>query len=167
MEVAERNSRVLVVRLWLPDRPGALGQVASRIGAVRGDQVADLTRPTQCSNLGDALRRLGPQALCALAGHTEATLPLSAIDLYRPAVADPQRIVCVGLNYEEHRVEAGRAKTANPPVFLRLPSSQAGHLQPIVVPAELPEGLDYEGEIAIVIGRGGRRIPPGGRSTTQ
>jgi len=133
---------------------------ADRFGAVRGDLVVDLTSATRFRNLGQALRELGPQQLRALADQGSATLPLAAIDLYRPVVADPERIVCVGLNYEEHRVEAGRAKTARPSVFLRLPSSQVGHLQPIVVPRELPEGLDYEGEIAIVMGRGGRRIAP-------
>jgi len=131
---------------------------ADRIGAVRGDQVVDLTDATRLCNLGEALRKLGPQQLRELADQASATLALAAVDTYRPVVADAERIVCVGLNYEEHRVEAGRAKTAHPSVFLRLPSSQVGHLQPIVVPSELPEGLDYEGEIAIVIGRGGRRI---------
>jgi len=131
---------------------------ADRIGALRGEQVADLTGATQCTNLGEALRKLGPQSLRALAADAGETFPLSALEAWRPVVADPARIVCVGLNYEEHRVEAGRPKTANPSVFLRLPSSQAGHLQPIVLPPEVPNGLDYEGEIAIVIGRGGRRI---------
>lgn len=132
---------------------------ADRIGAVCGDQVLDLTAASGCSNLGEALRKLGPEALCALAAELGETVPLSSIDTYRPAVADPERIACIGLNYEEHRVEAGRAKTVKPTVFLRLASSQTGHGQPIVVPSELSEGLDYEGEIAIVIGRGGRRIP--------
>lgn len=131
---------------------------ADRIGVLRGEHVVDLTTASQCSNLGEALRKLGPHALQALAEQCKASFPLSGLDVYRPVVADPARIVCVGLNYEEHRVEAGRAKTAHPPVFLRLPSSQAGHLQPIVLPPEVPDGLDYEGEIAIVIGRGGRRI---------
>jgi 2-keto-4-pentenoate hydratase/2-oxohepta-3-ene-1,7-dioic acid hydratase in catechol pathway len=133
---------------------------ANFIGAVRGEQVVNLTAASGCSDLGEALRKLGPQPLCALADQCADALPLSAVDTYRPVVADPARIVCVGLNYEEHRVEAGRAKTANPALFLRLPSSQAGHLQPIVLPPEVPQGLDYEGEIAIVIGRGGRRIRP-------
>lgn len=131
---------------------------ADRIGALRDEQLVDLTGATQCTNFGEALRKLGPQALCAAAAETRETFPLSAIESWRPVVADPARIVCVGLNYEEHRVEAGRPKTANPSVFLRLPSSQVGHMQPIVLPPEVPNGLDYEGEIAIVIGRGGRRI---------
>ncbi|WP_299785420.1 fumarylacetoacetate hydrolase family protein [Ramlibacter sp.] len=113
---------------------------ADRIGAVRGDQVVDLTDVTQLCNLGEALRKVGPEQLRKLAGQGSATLALAAVDTYRPVVADAERIVCVGLNYEEHRVEAGRAKTAYPSVFLRLPSSQVGHLQPIVVPPRTARG---------------------------
>jgi 2-keto-4-pentenoate hydratase/2-oxohepta-3-ene-1,7-dioic acid hydratase in catechol pathway len=63
----------------------------------------------------------------------------------------------VGLNYEEHRVETGRDKTENPALFIRVAESQVGHDQPILMPAE-STNLDYEGEIAVVIGRRGRRI---------
>jgi 2-keto-4-pentenoate hydratase/2-oxohepta-3-ene-1,7-dioic acid hydratase in catechol pathway len=134
---------------------------ARRIGALRGEQdVIDLTGPSGCTDLGEALRKMGAQVLRDLAEHSQQAFPLAAVDAYRPAVADPSRIVCVGLNYEEHRVEAGRARTAQPSVFLRLPSSQTGHLQPIVLAPEMRNGLDYEGEIAVVIGRGGRRIKP-------
>lgn len=132
---------------------------ADHIGAVRGDAVVDLTSSAHCNNLGEALRKLGPEALHVLANHGTPSFALSEIEAFRPAVADPARIVCVGLNYEEHRVEAGRARTTQPTLFLRLPSSQTGHEQPIIVPPEAPEGIDFEGEIAIVIGRGGRRIP--------
>lgn len=134
---------------------------APRIGALLGElAVVDLTGASGCTNLGDALRKVGAEVLRDLAERSQETFSLSAIEAYRPLVADPARIVCVGLNYEEHRVEAGRARTAQPSVFLRLPSSQVGHLQPIMLPPEVGNGLDYEGEIAIVIGRGGRRIKP-------
>lgn len=133
---------------------------AEGIGALMGDRILDLTAASQCANLAQALRRWGHEGLIELARtHTGAAFALSSIDAFRPAVADPARILCVGHNYEEHRMEAGRSRTAHPTVFLRLPSSQTGHDSPIEVPAELAEGLDFEGEIAIVIGRGGRRIP--------
>lgn len=133
---------------------------ADHIGAVRGDAVVDLTAASQCRNLGEALRQWGPDGLHALARQSPASFALSDMGTFRPAVADPARILCAGLNYEEHRVEAGRARTAHPTLFLRLPASQTAHGQPIIVPPEVPEGLDFEGEIAIVIGRGGRRISP-------
>jgi 2-keto-4-pentenoate hydratase/2-oxohepta-3-ene-1,7-dioic acid hydratase in catechol pathway len=129
------------------------------IGALRADgALVDLTARCGCRDLGDALRTKGAEHLLELASRSQGDLTLADVDTYRAAVADPMRVLCVGLNYEEHRVEAGRARTTNPTVFLRLPSSQTGHLQAILLPPEVPAGLDFEGEIAIVIGRGGRRI---------
>ncbi len=72
-------------------------------------------------------------------------------------IPNPGKIVCVGLNYEEHRVETGRDKTENPALFLRVPDSQIGHLAPMLRPRESTM-LDYEAEIALVIGKRGRRI---------
>jgi 2-keto-4-pentenoate hydratase/2-oxohepta-3-ene-1,7-dioic acid hydratase in catechol pathway len=76
---------------------------------------------------------------------------------FLPVIPNPGKIVCVGLNYEEHRVETGRDKTENPALFIRVAESQIGHNQPIVMPRE-STNLDFEGEIAVVIGRRGRRI---------
>jgi 2-keto-4-pentenoate hydratase/2-oxohepta-3-ene-1,7-dioic acid hydratase in catechol pathway len=73
-------------------------------------------------------------------------------------IPNPGKIVCVGLNYEEHRMETGRDKTENPALFIRVAESQVGHRQSILMPAESTH-LDYEGEIAVVIGKSGRRIP--------
>src|SRR2546422_507635 len=74
-----------------------------------------------------------------------------------PVIPNPGKIVCVGLNYEEHRQETGRDKTEQPALFLRLAESQVGQKQPILRPREW-KNLDYEAEIALVIGRAGRRI---------
>lgn len=76
-----------------------------------------------------------------------------------PVIPDPGKILCVGLNYEDHRRETNRAPTGEPTLFLRVASSQIGHGQAIVVPRASRQ-VDYEGEIAIVIGRSGRHIPP-------
>lgn len=76
---------------------------------------------------------------------------------YLPVITDPGKIICIGHNYEEHRVETERDKTENPTVFLRVADSQTGHLQPLLMPTE-SDHFDYEGEIAVVIGKGGRRI---------
>ena len=124
-------------------------------GAVVEGGVADLasTRfPTLRSVLAaDAIAEVRTQ----LAGR-KADARLDAIR-FLPVIPDPGKIVCVGLNYEEHRVETKRDKTENPALFLRVADSQVGHGQPILRPRESTH-LDYEGEIAIVIGRGGRRI---------
>ena len=129
-------------------------------GVVRDDGIVDLTR------------RIGkkyPDLRALLAGNAlGAALKIAKAakkpDLktgnvtFLPVIPNPGKIVCVGLNYEEHRVETGRDKTENPALFIRVAESQVGHGQPIVMPAE-STNLDYEGEIAVVIGKRGRRIP--------
>ena len=77
---------------------------------------------------------------------------------WRPVIPAPRKILCVGLNYESHRKETGREVVANPTIFTRFADSQVGHERPIVLPLE-SDKLDYEGELAVVIGQGGRRIP--------
>jgi 2-keto-4-pentenoate hydratase/2-oxohepta-3-ene-1,7-dioic acid hydratase in catechol pathway len=74
-----------------------------------------------------------------------------------PVIPDPGKILCIGLNYRDHVQETGRTVTENPTIFVRFPESQVGHMQPIVKPLESDQ-FDYEGELALVIGKGGRRI---------
>jgi 2-keto-4-pentenoate hydratase/2-oxohepta-3-ene-1,7-dioic acid hydratase in catechol pathway len=71
----------------------------------------------------------------------------------------PEKIICVGVNYPDRNEEYkdGQAASANPSLFVRFPRSFTGHDQPLIRPPESPE-LDYEGEVVIVIGKGGRRI---------
>jgi 2-keto-4-pentenoate hydratase/2-oxohepta-3-ene-1,7-dioic acid hydratase in catechol pathway len=76
---------------------------------------------------------------------------------FLPVIPNPGRIICVGLNYEEHRVEVKRDPTKHPTLFLRVAESQVGHNQPLVRPMESTK-FDYEGEIAVIIGKPGRRI---------
>lgn len=90
-------------------------------------------------------------------GPVDQSIPLADVE-FLPLIQDPGKIFCVGLNYEDHRRETGRAEVKNPTIFTRFPDSQTGHLQPILMPLESTK-LDYEGELAIVIGKGGRRIP--------
>lgn len=76
-----------------------------------------------------------------------------------PPVPDPGRIVCIGLNYKTHIEETGRALPAYPALFVRHPDSHVGHGEAMIRPKE-SEQYDYEGELAFVIGKPGRRIPP-------
>jgi len=75
-----------------------------------------------------------------------------------PVIPDPGKILCVGLNYEEHRQETGRAKSAYPAIFTRFADSLIAHGDAILRPP-VSAALDYEGELAVVIGQGGYRIP--------
>ncbi|MBX4922291.1 fumarylacetoacetate hydrolase family protein [Rhizobium bangladeshense] len=74
-------------------------------------------------------------------------------------VPAPEKIICVGVNFPDRNEEYkdGRAAPSNPSLFIRFPRSFTGHDQPLIRPPESPQ-LDYEGEIVIVIGKGGRRI---------
>jgi len=130
-------------------------------GAVTGDRadrVTDLrsvfgSRATDLKALIAA--GLLDEAATSIA-NADATLPLSEVQLL-PVIPNPGKIVCVGLNYGEHVRETGREITEKPTLFLRVAESQVAHGDDIVLPPESSK-LDYEGEIAIVIGRGGRRI---------
>jgi acylpyruvate hydrolase len=75
-----------------------------------------------------------------------------------PAVPAPRRILCLGVNYADHAAEGGRPLTTWPEVFVRGRDSVAGPYDDLVKPA-LSERFDYEGELGVVIGRGGRYIP--------
>ncbi|MFN6977812.1 MAG: fumarylacetoacetate hydrolase family protein [Gemmobacter sp.] len=72
---------------------------------------------------------------------------------------DPEKILCVGVNFPDRNAEYrdGQAAPSNPSLFVRFPRSFTGHGLPLIRPPESPQ-LDYEGEIAIVIGKPGRRI---------
>ena len=76
-----------------------------------------------------------------------------------PPIADPEKILCIGINYANRNTDYGDQDVPKyPSMFFRTPGSLVAHGQPIVRPPE-SEQLDYEGEIALVIGRSGRRIP--------
>jgi len=77
---------------------------------------------------------------------------------FGPAVPAPERILCLGLNYAEHALEGGRAVPAWPDTFVRASQTLIGPYADLVKPA-LTERFDYEGELGIVIGAGGRYIP--------
>ncbi|MBC7152192.1 MAG: fumarylacetoacetate hydrolase family protein [Rhizobium sp.] len=77
---------------------------------------------------------------------------------HAPVIPNPDKIICVGLNYHAHVQETGREETVNPVLFARYAGSQIGHGQALVKPLESIE-FDYEGEVAVIIGKEGRRIP--------
>jgi 2-keto-4-pentenoate hydratase/2-oxohepta-3-ene-1,7-dioic acid hydratase in catechol pathway len=126
-------------------------------GVIDGDEAIDL---------GTALRDRYPDlksAIAVSALHEAAEqagdakrYPLSEIE-WLPVIPNPDKILCVGLNYETHRKETGRAEVENPTIFARFANSQTGHLANIIRPRVSHE-LDFEGELAIIIGKAGRYI---------
>ena len=109
------------------------------------------------SSLKSAITR-GNLAAAASAAANGETVPLDEIS-YLPPIPDPARILCIGQNYAAHRAEMGGATTAHPLIFTRYPSSISGHERELVKPRESGH-YDFEGELAVIIGRAGRRIPP-------
>lgn len=95
----------------------------------------------------------------ALAEAARADAPLvdPATVRFLPVIPDPAKILCIGINYASHIAETGRATPDNPMVFARFAVSQTGHNEPMIRPRE-SEQFDFEGELAVIIGRGGRRI---------
>ena len=89
------------------------------------------------------------------ASATAATVSLDAVQLLPPVMGP--RIFCVGINYRSHREEMGRDASDHPTIFVRFPSSLVGHGTPLLRP-RASDRFDYEGELAVVIGRAGRRI---------
>lgn len=89
--------------------------------------------------------------LSALEGREYAETDLDA------AVPEPNRILCLGLNYREHALEGGREVPSWPESFVRGPGSVLAPYADLVKPA-FSTGFDYEGELGVVIGRGGRYL---------
>jgi 2-keto-4-pentenoate hydratase/2-oxohepta-3-ene-1,7-dioic acid hydratase in catechol pathway len=128
-------------------------------GVVAGEGVVDLkTRlAPRFASMLDLLRGDGLDTARAAARGVRADFPLGELE-WLPPVVNPEKILCVGVNYAERHADFGDAEPPQyPSMFYRAPLSLVGHAQPLVIPRE-SEQLDYEGEIALVIGRAGRRI---------
>jgi 2-keto-4-pentenoate hydratase/2-oxohepta-3-ene-1,7-dioic acid hydratase in catechol pathway len=78
--------------------------------------------------------------------------------VFEPVIPNPDKILCVGINYVNHQAETGQPKPERPVIFTRFANSQVGHSRPMVRP-RASEKFDFEGELAVVIGRAGRHIP--------
>ncbi|KAF1018726.1 MAG: putative protein YisK [Paracidovorax wautersii] len=112
--------------------------------------------------LASRYRDLKAAIAAGLAGVAEAAgqaaaLPLAELQ-WLPVIPNPDKILCIGLNYETHRKETGRTEVEHPTIFARYANSQTGHLAPIVRP-RVSVDLDFEGELAVIIGKPGRYIP--------
>ena len=122
------------------------GEDAVDLGTVLQDRYPDLKSAIASNALHEAAERIGDAK----------RYPLTGIE-WLPVIPNPDKILCVGLNYEMHRKETGRAEVDNPTIFTRFANSQTGHLANIVRPRVSHE-LDFEGELAIIIGKAGRYI---------
>ena len=103
--------------------------------------------------------RAGPAGLAQARtlSETAPVLELNGLQ-YLPPLSAPAKIVCVGMNYQDHAAENNLKAQTHPTFFLRVASSLIGHQQPLIRPS-VSEQLDYEGELAAIIGKPGRHIP--------
>ena len=119
--------------------------------------VAEATGDARLSELAGVLLG-GDEALASARRASELTGREVAEAEFGPAVPSPNRILCLGVNYLEHALEGGRPPTTWPETFVRGSDSVAAPYGDLVKP-ELSSRFDYEGELGVVIGRGGRYIP--------
>ncbi len=110
-------------------------------------------------DLRDAIRHDRLEALASVAMHSDADLMPKDVE-YLPTIPNPEKIICIGINYADRNAEYkdGSEPPKYPSVFMRSRESLVGHEQALLDPPESDQ-LDYEGEIVIVIGKEGRRIP--------
>ncbi|MBI1200968.1 MAG: 5-carboxymethyl-2-hydroxymuconate isomerase [Rhodopseudomonas sp.] len=126
-------------------------------GIVVGDRLIDLGRSigSQYPDLRSLLAA-GP-ALLGQLREQDAGIPLDQVT-FLPVIPNPDKIFCVGLNYRSHVAETGRTESEKPAIFIRFAASQIGHGEPMLRP-KVSTDFDYEGELALVIGKRGRYIP--------
>jgi 2-keto-4-pentenoate hydratase/2-oxohepta-3-ene-1,7-dioic acid hydratase in catechol pathway len=126
-------------------------------GLIDGDKAIDL---------GAVLKARFPTLKSAIAANALAEAARSASSAkhyalkditWLPVIPNPDKILCIGLNYETHRKETGRTEVEHPTVFPRYSNSQIGHLANIIRP-RVSSDLDFEGELAVIIGKPGRYI---------
>ena len=127
-------------------------------GILENDHILDVGSRL-ASRYADLRSVLAAGALQELSlGRTQGVPTLRVDEVkFEPVIPNPEKILCVGLNYISHRTETKRPETKFPSIFTRFADTQVGHEAPVLRPS-FSTAFDYEGELAVVIGRGGRYI---------
>src|SRR5262245_8203290 len=127
-------------------------------GVVRGDGVVTMNHRVNCASLREALSKdLLTQMKAAAQGATPDRT-LKEIK-FLPGIPDPELIIRAGINDRSHASERGREIPKQPSMFIRRPNTLVGHEGELMRPT-VSQQFDFEGELALVIGRGGRHIKP-------
>jgi len=130
-----------------------------KFGISDGKNITDLTGNINGANtLKELILNKGLKEAIQYAEKNPGDISLNQIE-YLPLIPNPGKIICVGLNYSEHVKETGRTVEQNPVIFLRVPESQTAHKQPIQRP-KVSTHLDYECEMAVIMGDAGKHIKP-------
>lgn len=127
-------------------------------GAVVGDGVVTLNGKLPYATLRDALTaRDGLATIRQAVQGANPDRKLADVRLL-PVIPNPDKILCAGINYRSHAAETGRELPKQPSMFIRLANTLTGHEGEMIRPS-VSQQFDFEGELAVVIGRGGRHIP--------
>lgn len=131
------------------------------VGVLLGEQVVPAAaldgRARSARTLLGALDAVGLAALGERAARGGQRIELADVRLLAP-VPDPQKIICLGLNYRDHAAETGQEIPPAPMWFAKFANSLIGSGEEILLPASHPEYVDYEAELAVVIGRRARNV---------
>ena len=125
-------------------------------GVVTGDGVVTLSGRTKYATLREVLAAGALDEIRRVAGGQRPDHKLSDLR-FLPAIPDPEKILCAGINYRSHAAETGRDIPKAPSMFVRFVDTLVGHDGEMIRP-KVSECFDFEGELALVIGRGGRHI---------
>ncbi len=128
--------------------------IAERDGQLVHLHDADTRLPRSLADILAAWPDIRPEV--EQAAQRAAPLPAPPVRWYAP-IPSPQKIICIGLNYADHAAETGAAVPEEPVVFCKFATTVIGHLEPIELPRESRQ-VDYEAELVVVIGKGGRHI---------
>jgi 2-keto-4-pentenoate hydratase/2-oxohepta-3-ene-1,7-dioic acid hydratase in catechol pathway len=128
-------------------------------GVVIGDGVVTLNQ--RLRGYTDLREALAGDALADIRKTVEGATPdhkLADVKL-KPPIPNPEKILCAGINYRSHAAETGRELPKQPSMFIRFTDTLVGHDGEMIRP-KVSDNFDFEGELAVVIGRGGRHIAP-------
>jgi len=144
-----------------------------RSGIVIENKIIDATMASKAANIPIDGNEISNRAIIQLAPDEQEQLAQAARELARlendniylvenihlgPPIPDPDKIICLGLNYETHAEEAGFKPPEVPILFAKYRNTLTGPASPIILP-EMSQEIDYEGELAVVIGKRGKDIP--------
>ncbi|MEX0924006.1 MAG: fumarylacetoacetate hydrolase family protein [Rhodovibrionaceae bacterium] len=124
-------------------------------GMVDGETVLAIA-DSRWPSLRAAMAEATLEQIAEAARSAGRAIPLGEV-AYLPPITDPEKIICVGLNYATHAGEAKMEVPDSPSLFVRFPSSQVGHEQDVVKP-KISDEFDFEGELAVVIGKSARHL---------
>ena len=124
-------------------------------GVVEGDTIRDAGAGLR-AKYPDLKAVIAADAIGELQSADGESLAVDSVS-FIPTIQNPDKIICIGLNYLGHIKETGRDRPEYPSIFTRYPSTVVGHDQPMIRP-KASDKFDYEGEFAVVIGKRGRAI---------